>query len=56
MDCGEETYNTFALQHIAAFDDILHKACSVCVLDELDVSERQKGWFQIIRFLQKYHS
>ena len=30
------------------------KACSICLLDELDIEERQKGWFQVLRFLQKF--
>ena len=37
--------DSFALQQIANFDKILGKACQICLLDELDIEERQKGWF-----------
>ena len=46
--------NTEALHQIAKFDNIISKSCQICLLDELDIDERHKGWFQIIRFLQAY--
>ena len=54
LKSGESSFNTQALQHIANFDSIIGKACSICMLDELDIEQRQMAWFQVIRFLQKY--
>ena len=46
-----ESAKTFALQHIANFDEILGKTCKICMLDELDIEERQKCWFRILKYL-----
>ena len=42
---GHGTSNSFALQQIANFDRVIGKACKICLLDGLDIEERQKGWF-----------
>lgn len=49
-----DTSNMQALKQIADFDSIIGKACKICMLDELDIEERQKGWFRILRFLHKF--
>ena len=51
---SQETFNTLALTQIAKFDSIIGKACSICMLDELIIEDRQKGWFQILSYLQKF--
>ena len=53
---GGESTNTVALSQIASFDTIIGKACQICMLDELDIEERQKGWFLVLRYLQKFKS
>ena len=53
----QDQFNTFAaLQHIARFDEILGKTCRICCLDELDIEERQKCWFHVLRYLQNYYT
>lgn len=48
---GKETISTLALTQVSKFDAIIGKACQICMLDELDIEERQKCWFQVLRYL-----